>query len=150
MGALPLSGMTVVPDFTFDTAPQPRVIIIGGQVNDEQRERASLAWIRRAAGKADLSASVCTGAYLLAKSGLLDGKTATTNRNAYDDFEKRFPRVKLVRGVRFVEAGSVASATGLTAGIDLALHIVDRFFGRKTAEDVAEYEEWSSKAWFSS
>ena len=147
MVSLPVSGLTVVPDFSFENAPQPRVIIIGGQVNDDEQERHALAWIRRTAPQAELTASVCTGAYLLAKSGLLDGKAATTNRNAYDDFEKTFPKVRLVRGVRFVESGSVATATGLTAGIDLALHIVERFYGRKTAQDLADYEEWQSRAW---
>jgi transcriptional regulator GlxA family with amidase domain len=150
MGAFPLSGLTVIPDFTFDSAPQPRVIVIGAQTSDESWERTSLEWIRRAAAKAEMTASVCTGAYLLAKSGLLDGKRATTNRAAYDDFEKTFPRIKLVRGVRFVDAGSVASATGLTAGIDLALHIVERFYGRQIAQAVANYEEWSSEAWIGS
>ena len=147
MGAFPVSGLTVVPDFTFANAPQPRVIVIGGQTSDESSESHSLEWVVRAAERADLTASVCTGAYLLARSGLLNGKRATTNRAAYDDFEKSFPKIKLVRGVRFVEAGSVASATGLTAEIDLALHIVDRFYGRKIAKGVADYEEWPSKAW---
>jgi len=147
MGAFPLSGLTVIPDFTFDSAPQPRVIVIGAQTSDESWERRSLEWIRRAAAKAELTASVCTGAYLLAKSGLLDGKRATTNRAAYDDFQKTFPRIQLVRGVRFVAAGSVASATGLSAGIDLALHIVERFYGRQVAQHVADYEEWPSAAW---
>lgn len=147
MGTFPISGLTVVPDFTFTTAPQPGVIVIGGQTSEESWEQRALDWIRRAAGKAALTASVCTGAYLLAKSGLLDGRRATTNRNAYDDFEKSFPRITLVRGVRFVDAGSVASATGLTAGMDLALHIIERFYGRKIAQGVAGYEEWSSNAW---
>ncbi|MGH8132947.1 MAG: DJ-1/PfpI family protein [Steroidobacteraceae bacterium] len=147
MGNLPLSGLTVIPDFTFEDAPQPRVTIIGAQVNHAQRETLTLEWIRHAAQKAELTASVCTGAYLLAKSGLLDGKSATTNRNAYDDFEKTFPKVKLVRGVRFVDSGSVASATGLTAGMDLSMHIVERFYGRKVAQELADYEEWPSKAW---
>lgn len=147
MNNLPLSGLTVIPDFTFEDAPQPRVTIIGAQVSDEEREKRTVEWIRHVAHKAELTASVCTGAYLLAKSGLLDGKSATTNRNAYDDFEKTFPKVKLVRGVRFVDSGSVASATGLTAGIDLSLHIVERFYGRKVAQHLADYEEWSSKDW---
>jgi transcriptional regulator GlxA family with amidase domain len=128
----PVSGLTVIPDFTFATAPQPHVIVIGGQTSDGGWERRALDWIRGAAGKAELTASVCTGAFLLAKSGLLYGKRATTNRNAYDHFAKTFPKIQLVRGVRFVEAGSVASATGLTAGIDLALHIVERFYGRRS------------------
>jgi transcriptional regulator GlxA family with amidase domain len=150
MGSLPVSGLTVIPDYGFDDAPQPRVIIIGAQVNDDDQERQALAWIRRRAPQAVLTASVCTGAYLLAKTGLLDGRPATTNRNAYDNFEKTFPKVRLVRGVRFVESGPFATATGLTAGIDLALHIVERFFGRKTAQDLADYEEWQSRAWLGS
>jgi transcriptional regulator GlxA family with amidase domain len=84
---------------------------------------------------------------MLARAGLLDGKAATTNRAAYDGFEKSFPRVKLIRGVRFVDAGAVTTTTGLTAGIDLARHIVERFYGRKTAQDLADYEEWPSQAW---
>lgn len=147
MSELPVSGLTVVPDFTFDTAPQPRIIVIGAQTGDDARERQSVEWIRRAAARADLTASVCTGAYLFARTGLLDGRRATTNRNAYDDFEKTFPRVKLVRGVRLVDSGAVATASGLTAGIDLALHIVERYFGRKTAQDIAQYEEWPGAAW---
>jgi transcriptional regulator GlxA family with amidase domain len=61
--------------------------------------------------------------------------------------KNKFPRVTLVRGVRFVDGGSVVTSTGLTAGIDLALHVVERFYDRKTAQDVADYEEWPSKSW---
>jgi transcriptional regulator GlxA family with amidase domain len=141
----PASGLTVVPDYTFDDAPQPDVILMGGQ--DSKDDTAAIAWIRNAARKAQASTSVCTGAFLLAQTGLLDGKRATTNRNAYDNFQKKFPAVNLVRGVRFVDSGDVVTATGLTAGIDLALHLIDRFYGRGPAEAVANYEEWSGSAW---
>ena len=139
----PASGPHVVPDFTFEDAPQPRVVIVGAQMRDDVR---TVDWIRHAAQKADLVASVCTGAFLLGKTGLLDGKRATTNRNAYDDFEKSFPKVKLVRGVRFIDSGDVATATGLTAGIDLAIHIVERYYGPKVAQKIADYEEWRQLA----
>jgi transcriptional regulator GlxA family with amidase domain len=145
MGIKSISGLTAVPDFTFEDAPQPRIIIVGGQVGGDVARK--YAWIRRAAERAELTASVCTGAFELGKAGVLDGRSATTNRNAYDDFEKTFPKVKLVRGVRFVESGPVATATGLTAGIDLALRITERFYGRSVAQRLAEYEEWPSKAW---
>jgi transcriptional regulator GlxA family with amidase domain len=91
-------------------------------------------------------ASVCTGAFPLGKTGLLDGKRATRNRNACDDFEKSYPKVKLVRGVRFIDSGDVATATGLTAGIDLAIHIVERYYGRGVAQKIADYEEWRQLA----
>ena len=90
---------------------------------------------------------MCVGAFVLADAGLLDGHSATTNRNAYDKFEKTYPKVKLVRGVRFVESGAVATATGLTAGIDLALRITERFCGQALAQKIANYEEWEGKAW---
>lgn len=134
----PPSGPWIVPDYTFDDAPQPKIVIMGAQMDDDPRK---IAWIRNVAKKADLVASVCTGAKLLAKSGLLDGKSATTNPLIYDSFERSFPKVKLVRGVRFVDHGNVASAAGLTAGVDLALHIVKRFYGADAAAKVAQYEE---------
>jgi transcriptional regulator GlxA family with amidase domain len=148
----PISGLTVVPDFTFDDAPQPRIIVVGGQ--DEGATPAGnaakarkLDWLRRASSQAELTASVCVGAFVLADAGLLDGHSATTNRNAYDAFQRAYPRVKLVRGVRFVESGPVATATGLTAGIDLALRITQRFCGDAVAEKMAVYEEWPGKDW---
>jgi len=145
----PISGLTVIPDFTFDDAPQPRITIVGGQ---GERDEAAVnprkyEWLRHAARKANLTASVCVGAFELGAAGLLDGQSATTNRNAYDRFEKTFPKVKLVRGVRFVESGPVSTATGLTAGIDLALRVTERFCGHDVAQKMADYEEWASTAW---
>ena len=136
----PISGLSVVPDYTFKDAPQPRVILVGGQSGADEPQR--LEWLRHAAAKTDFVTSVCTGAFVLGKSGLLNGRNATTNRNAYDSFEKAFPAAHLVRGVRFVESGSIVTATGLTAGIDLALHLTEKFWGREAALKIAEYEEW--------
>jgi transcriptional regulator GlxA family with amidase domain len=142
----PLSGLTVVPDFAFADAPQPAVVLMGAQLGEDD---AKIEWIRRVFPKAQLTASVCTGSFLLAKTGLLDGKSATTNRNAYEEFQKSFPKVKLVRGVRFVDNGTTATATGLTAGVDLALHMINRFYGPKVARLIADYEEWPTKGWVS-
>ncbi|MDB5484082.1 MAG: Transcriptional regulator, AraC family [Caulobacteraceae bacterium] len=147
----PISGLTVIPDFTFDDAPQPRITLVGGQgerdATQAQVNARKYEWIRHAAQKADLTASVCVGAFELGAAGLLNGHSATTNRNAYDRFEKTFPKVNLVRGVRFVESGAVSTATGLTAGIDLALRITERFCGHDVAQRMANYEEWTSTAW---
>jgi len=140
-----LSGLTIVPDYTFDDAPQPQVILVGGQSGDSDPRK--MEWIRHVYPNLDLAMSVCVGAYVLGNAGLLDGRSATTNANVYDDFQKQFPKVKLVRGVRFVESGNVATATGLTAGIDLALRITDRYFGRVAATKIAKYEEWKSTEW---
>src|SRR5262249_45662122 len=94
-------GMKVIPDFTFDDAPPPRVVVIPAQGG---RSAKMLAWIRRMTVDGDVVMSVCTGAFRLAMTGVLDGKSATTHHDFYDAFEKAFPRVHLVRGKRFVES----------------------------------------------
>lgn len=137
-------GMKVIPDFTFDDAPMPDVVVVGAQ-----RGSAGLpAWLRKVAPEVDVLMSVCTGAFKLADAGLLKGKRATTHHDFFDRFEERFPDVELVRGRRFVEADDViASAGGLTSGIDLALHVVSRYFGEDIAERTARYMEYESDGW---
>ncbi len=137
-------GMKLVPDYTFANAPLPKVIVIPAQGNDSP---AVLDWIRKASRTADVTMSVCTGAFLLAKSGLLDGKSATTHHNSYKIFERQFPKVALKRGARFVEDGKLASAGGLTSGMDLAMRVVERYFGREVAEKNAYYMEYQGGGW---
>ncbi len=134
-------GMLLRPRFTYDTVPdQPNIIVMGAQ---GEHTPAKIAWIKRAAQKADIVMSVCTGAFLLAKTGLLDGLQATTHHDFYDAFEKKFPSVHLVRGPRYVDNGKFATAGGLTSGIELALHVVERYFGPKAAAHTAYYEEYN-------
>jgi transcriptional regulator GlxA family with amidase domain len=136
-------GMQVVPDYTVDNAPQPRVIVVPAHRSTER----SREWIVKASAKADLTMSVCTGAFVLAKAGLLKGRAATTHHDFFDEFEKANPDVTLRRGLRFVESGRIATAGGLTSGIDLALRVVERYFGRDVAERTATYMEYQSGGW---
>lgn len=95
--------------------------------------------------------SVCTGAFLLAKTGLLAGKAATTHHGFYSQFAMEFPDIQLKRGFRFVEAGdNLASAGGLTSGIDLALRVVERYYGHAVAERTAFFMEYQGKGWMDS
>jgi YHS domain-containing protein len=91
--------------------------------------------------------SVCTGAFLLAATGLLDGHPATTHHSFYSQFATTFPKVQLQRGKRFVEGDGTATAGGLTSGIDLALRVVERYFGRDVAERTADLMEYHSDGW---
>ena len=91
--------------------------------------------------------SVCTGAFQLAKAGLLNGKPATTHHDFIDRFAKQYPDIDVKRGLRFVEGENISTAGGLTSGIDLALRVVERYFGRKIAEKTATYMEYQSKGW---
>lgn len=134
-------GLTVVPDFTFEDAPAPSVIVVGAQGHSTPL----LQWLRRvgAAAQTDVLMSVCTGAFKLADAGLLEGKHATTHHDFFDEFARRYPAVTLERGQRFVQSGPhLFTAGGLTSGIDLALHVVALYYGAATADDVARYMEY--------
>jgi transcriptional regulator GlxA family with amidase domain len=137
-------GLQIVPDYTFDNAPQPKVVVVPAQGEPSEAE---LAWLRSTAPNTDLTMSVCTGAFVLAKAGLLDGKPATTHHGAYASFAAEFPSVKMRRGARFVDADGISSAGGLTSGIDLALHVVERYFGRELAEKTATNLEYQGQGW---
>jgi len=91
--------------------------------------------------------SVCTGAYVLAKTGLLSGKSATTFHRAYEDFAMEFPDIHLKRGARFVEDGNLASSGGLTSGMDLAFRAGERYFGREVVEETAYKIEYQGRGW---
>jgi len=137
-------GMTIVPDYTFANAPAPKVIVIPAQ---HDHGEAALAWVRKASQDADLTMSVCTGAFLLAKTGLLSGKAATTYHGAFSEFAMTFPDITLKRGARYVEAGKFASSGGLSSGIDLALRVVERYFGREVARSTAYTLEYQGQGW---
>lgn len=137
-------GMRIVPDHTLASAPQAKVVVIPAQSPPTEAVRQ---WLRKAAGSADVVMSVCTGAFVLADTGMLDGQAATTHHGFYRQFEKDYPKVSLLRGKRFVEGPRLATAGGLTSGIDLALRVVERYFGRETAERTVRYMEYQSDGW---
>jgi len=137
-------GMEIQPEYAFANAPAPRVIVIPAQNGSGD---AMLNWIKTASRHADVTMSVCTGAIILAQAGLLSGKPATTHHSAYRGFAMQFPDVQLKRGVRFVEAGNVATSGGLSSGIDLALRVVERYFGPEVAADTAYNMEYQGQGW---
>ena len=137
-------GMQIVPDYTIQNAPPPKVIVIPAQSDPSP---AVLEWIRNASKTTDVTMSVCTGAFVLAKTGLLNGKSATTYHGAFERFAMKFPDVQLKRGARFVENGNLATAGGLSSGIDLALRVVERYYGRHVAEKTAYDLEYQGQGW---
>jgi transcriptional regulator GlxA family with amidase domain len=138
-------GMSVVPDYTFANAPAPKVVVVGAQ---RGRSPEMMEWLRKVAKEADVVMSVCTGAFKLAQAGLLDGKKATTHHDFYDTFAENYPKVTLVKSKRFVVSDDkISTSGGLTSGIDLALHVVERYFGRQVAQQTAVYMEYESDGW---
>jgi putative intracellular protease/amidase/YHS domain-containing protein len=137
-------GMEIVPGYTLQAAPMPKMIVIPAQSGARE---PMLEWIRASTKSTDVTMSVCTGAYVLAKTGLLSGKSATTFHRAYEDFAMEFPDIHLKRGARFVEDGNLATSGGLTSGIDLAFRVVERYFGREVAEETAYNIEYQGRGW---
>jgi putative intracellular protease/amidase/YHS domain-containing protein len=137
-------GMKIVPNHTIADAPAPKVIVIPAQSDPSE---AVLEWIRESSKTADVTFSVCTGAYVLAATGLLSGKSATTHHSSYVDLAQKFPDIHVKRGARFVEDGNLASAGGLSSGIDLALRVVERYYGRGVATQTAYDMEYQGQGW---
>jgi transcriptional regulator GlxA family with amidase domain len=127
--SLPLAGSAV------DT-----LIVPGGRgVEAAAADPVIIDWVQRRAKRARRIASVCTGAFVLAAAGLLDGRRAATHWNSCAELARRFPKVRVESDPIFVRDGSVWSSAGVTAGIDLALALVEEDLGRKVALAVARF-----------
>lgn len=141
------TGFVVTPDYTFDTAPPADIVMVGGQARYSPTPK-ELAWLRARRDQKQTVMSVCTGAYDIAKAGLLDDKQATTHHGAFTFFQKTFPTVTIVHGKRYVQSDpDLYTAGGLSSGIDLALHMVDLRFGRTVAEQTASTLEYQGTGW---
>ena len=136
-------GLQVVPDFSFADAPGIDVLVVPGGFGTKAvlEDEDSLDWIRKAAERARKVTSVCTGSFLLAKCGLLEGKRATTHWSALDQLEALGAGVEVEREQRWVDDGVITSA-GVAAGIDMAFYVVESLFGREVADRTARNIEY--------
>ncbi|RST76107.1 DJ-1/PfpI family protein [Siminovitchia acidinfaciens] len=140
------NGLKVQPDYSFQTAPDFDIVVVPGgpyrAIKTVTQNEGIIHWI---AGKSEdkLVLSVCTGALFLAKAGLLNGKQATTNQAALDLLETSYPEVKVIRGVKFVDQGSVVTAAGISAGIDMSLHVVGRLLDKEAGIRTADTIEYN-------
>ena len=137
-------GMKVVPDYDLDTCPQLDILIIPGgwgAIRKMNNERL-VNWIGRRSRQVDTVTSVCTGALLLGKAGLLDGKRATTHWRFLDRMQELVPKVTVDRQVHFVEEEGLFSSAGISAGIDMSLRVVARYFGEAVARATARHMEY--------
>src|SRR6266702_994343 len=140
------NGLSVNPDYSIDDAPQADILIIPGGRGTRPLllQQDILAWILRSAHNADKVLSVCTGALLLAKVGLLDGIKSTTHHGAFDTLAEIAPDTEIVRDARFVDSGKVITSAGISAGIDMSLYVMELLYGEKTARQTAAYMEYRS------
>jgi len=137
-------GMKIIPDYTFVDAPEPKVVVIPATSASPEM----LDWIRKMTKRCDIVMSVCLGAYHLAEAGVLSGKKATTMNGAYVDIQRKYPDVRFLLNRRWVQSDPVIFTSGATgAGIDLALHIVELYFGREVAERSAGSMNYPGQDW---
>ena len=144
-------GMTVVPAFAFDRAPKADVLVVpGGGVDPHLENPAYLRWLRASAKDAEVVLSVCNGAFFLAKAGLLDGLEATTFAGLIEELKTAAPKTKVVSDRRFVDNGKIVTAAGLSSGIDGALHVIEKLYGKGAAQVAAvgmEYDWRPDSGW---
>ena len=136
------SGLRLVPERSVQACRGPidTLVVAGGTgTADALRDERLIAWLRSAAPRSRRVTSVCTGAFLLARAGLLDGRRATTHWASCAELARRHPEVRVERDPIFVRDGHVATSAGVTAGIDLALALVEEDLGPETALEVARW-----------
>jgi putative intracellular protease/amidase len=135
--------LKVTPDFTPEDAPAPDVLVIpGGNTDVVLRDEAFARWLAKTAAGSELALTVCTGAMVLGKAGMLDGLDVTTFNNAIDSLQRMAPKARVHRGRRFIDNGRIVTTAGVSAGIDGSLHVVARLLGLRVAEQTARYMEY--------
>ncbi|OWK68824.1 DJ-1/PfpI family protein [Pedobacter sp. AJM] len=141
--------LNINPDFTITNAPQPDILVLPGAPLDAigllTGNEKAIQWIDKVNVHTKLTMSVCTGAAILSKAGLLDGKTATTHSGAIDTLQKLTPKARFISDVRFVEDGKILTTAGVSAGIDGALHVIEKLKGLREAlfvTSIMEYDKW--------
>ena len=131
-------GMRVLADYSYENAPRPDIFVVPGgfATRQEKDNPATIAWVQQAAKNAEVSTSVCTGSYILQRAGLLAGKRATTHWAAMKEFDGLGDDFTAVTEARWVDEGNVITSAGVSAGIDMSLHLIGRLWSPETARKV--------------
>ncbi|MGR5997411.1 DJ-1/PfpI family protein [Bacillus cereus] len=139
------NGLKVQPDYSIENLPPMDILIIPGGLGAREYEiknKIVIKWIRQQMKEVKLMTSVCTGALLLAKAGLLEGLKATTHWASIEKFKNEFQNVEVIENVKFVDEGHIITSAGISAGINMAFHIVKNLLGVHVAEDTAKRMEY--------
>ena len=134
-----MGNIGIKPDYRYDNAPPADVVVVPGGAT-QNVDRAGVKWLQESSRRARITMSVCMGAFLMARAGLLNGVEATTHRWGLASLKSAAPTCKVVEDRRFVDAGRVITTAGVTAGIDGALHVVERLLGKPAAK-------WTAQEW---
>jgi putative intracellular protease/amidase len=136
-------GMSVNPKYTFENAPKIDVLVLpGGNVEPHMDDPTVKRWVQETSKNAEIVLSVCNGAFFLGRAGLLDGLEATTFAGLIDELQKAAPKARVVRDRRYVDNGKIITSAGLSSGIDGSLHVIERLFGKGSAQVAATALEY--------
>lgn len=139
------NGLKVEPDYHFNNHPELDVLVVPGGYGArevESKNEVVVDWVRNQDEVVEKMTSVCTGSFILAEAGLLEGKRATTHWTSLDRMEKTYPSVCVKREVKFVDEGHLITSAGISAGIEMALHVVAALYGVETAAHTAKHMEY--------
>ena len=139
--------LSINPHYTIHDCPPPDILLVPGGLGTrrEMNNAVLIDWIKDCAQRAELVLSVCTGALLLARAGLLEGLMATTHHGALDELKAVAPNAIIRPDRRFVDNGKIILSGGISAGIDMAFHVVSRLLGRDVALETAKHMEYDWK-----
>ncbi|GAB4032859.1 DJ-1/PfpI family protein [Spirosoma gilvum] len=133
----------ITPTYSLTDCPTPDIVVLpGGKTGPFLENKPLIEWIKHSATQAEVMLSVCTGAGLLAKAGLLDGKQATTFHSYIAPLQRATPKAEILANTRFVDNGQIITTAGVSAGIDGALHVVAKLKGQAIANQTARYMEY--------
>jgi transcriptional regulator GlxA family with amidase domain len=137
------AGLTMTPGFGFDAHPAIDLLVIpGGVIDTELNKPAVIDWIGQNAQNAQLTASICTGAFLIGEAGLLRNRRATTHWEDLEELRTFLPDTRVSADHRWIDEGSVISSAGISAGIDMSLYLVAKFAGEALAQRTARQMDY--------
>lgn len=137
--------LKIIPNYSIDNCPAPDIIVLpGGATNIPLKYPKVIEWIKSANESTDLTLSVCTGAFLLGKAGLLDGLKATTHWGSIEGLRQSYPNTEVLEEIKFVDNGKIITSGGVSSGTEGSLHVISRLAGKVAAQKVARYMEYSN------
>jgi len=139
------NGLKLIPDYSLSDCPLPDILIIpgGSGRRNEMNNQILLNWIKEKIDTLEQLLTVCTGSFIIGKTGLLDGLESATHHYHYDEFEKSFPKVKLIRNIKFVDNGKIITAAGVSSGINMSLYVIGKLFGEELKQKTAGHIEFT-------
>jgi transcriptional regulator GlxA family with amidase domain len=137
----------VKPDYSINDHPEIDILVIpGGEGRKIQMNNPVITgWVKKEFDSIELLLTVCTGVFIAGKSGVLNVKQATTHHASFNEFEKTFPHIELVKNVKYVDSGKIITAGGISAGINASLYIIDKLIGNDHGKKTAEHMEYDCK-----